>query len=1325
MVMMLVAVWRPAQGAVILVTTLQQKIDNTIPGCSLQEAIYAANLQASLAIDGVNPDGTDHFITTSCVPGTGNDTIVLPLGGAGFPETVFPMTKIVSDAHNYLGPTATPLIFSTITIEANGAVLQGGGAARAFVVGQATVMLPGGGSVSGTGFLIIRNAYIKDFVAHAGNGACGGGGGMGAGGAIYVTVGTLTIENSTFASNSAIGGDGGLPCGSFYGGGGGGFGGLGGRAGHHTAGGGGGGAVGSGGDGGPTTPDLVAAGGGGGGTATSGGSGSSTVPPVGGVSGMLCGGTGGTSNQSGSPASCAGGGGGGGGITAAQSGSGGGGGYGGGGGGSNNGGTGGAGGFGGGGGGGQDGGNGGFGGGGGAGSDSLFQLPANGTGGLFGANATASGGGGGAGLGGAIYNEGGSVVIRNSTFMGNSVSGGAGGNPIAVGAGGAIFSLNGLLAVKDATISGNSGSAGGLEVFANATASFALNNTIIASNGLNECVAASTGAAPNMVQQVGAANLIMSNAGCLGVVTTADPQLGPLQYNQGGTPTMAIGKTSPAFNTGDLGTSLPSDQRGQSRPAMNGVPDIGAFELCLTGPPLLQLPCVIPAGNSGGGVSLTVQATGRGTTTPAPGPYGLAGGSVIALTATADPHSVFLNWTGPVTDPSNPNTTVVLTEPQQAVTANFAPPNPMTLDRRALIFTAVNTTVSFTADTAPQIVRMTQSGPGAVTWTVSSNQPWLTVVPTSGTGSATLTIATKFVPGLASTQLGAITITLTGAANAVGPINVTLNTIAPAAVTSPFGSFDTPSNGLTGVAGSIAVTGWALDAVQVTRVTVCRDAVAPEVAPVDPNCAGHAEIYIGDAVFVDGARPDVQADYPALPLNSRAGWGYLLLTNFLPNLGDGTYTLRAYAFDAEALPTALGVKTITCNNGGSLAPFGAIDVPAQGAVTTGLVGNTGWVLAQRPNFADPPDGGTVNVFVDGSNVGSPGLWNARPDLTGLFPAAQYPGIAKALGIFGLDTTTLSNGVHTIFWLATGAPGGGTSGIGSEFFISSNGADVLNSAAATSSSPAATVIAARSTLDMPAAATSRIVSSETLASEIAALPSDLREVQGRRGFNLDLPLKTYAPSSGAIDVQAEELDRVELHLGSTGQHQYTGYLQTAGGLKPLPVGSSLDASTGTFTWMPGVGFYGTYHLTFVRWSGGTAVSRQDVLITLNAKGSNRNGPQTIIDAPKAGASVGSPFFVGGWAADLNSTVDTGVNTVHVWAYPLDARGKRLEPIFIGPAIYGGARPDVAAVYGDRFENSGYGIIVNGLAPGTYDIAVFAYSTVVGNFTAASVARVTLR
>jgi hypothetical protein len=105
-------------------------------------------------------------------------------------------------------------------------------------------------------------------------------------------------------------------------------------------------------------------------------------------------------------------------------------------------------------------------------------------------------------------------------------------------------------------------------------------------------------------------------------------------------------------------------------------------------------------------------------------------------------------------------------------------------------------------------------------------------------------------------------------------------------------------------------------------------------------------------------------------------------------------------------------------------------------------------------------------------------------------------------------------------------------------------------------------------------------------------------------------------------------------------------------------------------------------------------------------------------------IANDGLVAGWATDLDSQIDTGVDTVHVWAYPVIG-GRRGEPVFIGAAEYGGARPDVAAIYGDRFTNSGYGIRVGGLSPGTYDLAVFAYSTVKGGFVPASTARVTIK
>ena len=62
---------------------------------------------------------------------------------------------------------------------------------------------------------------------------------------------------------------------------------------------------------------------------------------------------------------------------------------------------------------------------------------------------------------------------------------------------------------------------------------------------------------------------------------------------------------------------------------------------------------------------------------------------------------------------------------------------------------------------------------------------------------------------------------------------------------------------------------------------------------------------------------------------------------------------------------------------------------------------------------------------------------------------------------------------------------------------------------------------------------------------------------------------------------------------------------------------------------------------------------------------------------------------------------------------------------GVAGYGGERLDVAALFGDRFRESGYGLTVQGLEPGTYDLAVFAWSTAAQTFVPARVVRVTVK
>ena len=159
----------------------------------------------------------------------------------------------------------------------------------------------------------------------------------------------------------------------------------------------------------------------------------------------------------------------------------------------------------------------------------------------------------------------------------------------------------------------------------------------------------------------------------------------------------------------------------------------------------------------------------------------------------------------------------------------------------------------------------------------------------------------------------------------------------------------------------------------------------------------------------------------------------------------------------------------------------------------------------------------------------------------------------------------------------------------------------------------------------------------------------------------------------------------------------------------------------FTWQPGVGFVGAYDLVFVRWAGGRALARHEVRIVLNPKSSGHVGPQVVIDTPTARQEVSQPFLLAGWAVDFDQAIDSGMDAVHVWAYPVDGS----DPLFVGAVATGGERPDVAAFYGSQYRDASYGLMVEGLAPGTYDLAVFAWSTVRRDFVPAKVVRVTVR
>jgi hypothetical protein len=70
----------------------------------------------------------------------------------------------------------------------------------------------------------------------------------------------------------------------------------------------------------------------------------------------------------------------------------------------------------------------------------------------------------------------------------------------------------------------------------------------------------------------------------------------------------------------------------------------------------------------------------------------------------------------------------------------------------------------------------------------------------------------------------------------------------------------------------------------------------------------------------------------------------------------------------------------------------------------------------------------------------------------------------------------------------------------------------------------------------------------------------------------------AGESGTHTIEVKQGERIELRTprGFERAHQ----LGPGGETRPLPIGSTWDAASGTFYWQPAPAFLGTYHVVFV-------------------------------------------------------------------------------------------------------------------------------------------------
>ena len=495
------------------------------------------------------------------------------------------------------------------------------------------------------------------------------------------------------------------------------------------------------------------------------------------------------------------------------------------------------------------------------------------------------------------------------------------------------------------------------------------------------------------------------------------------------------------------------------------------------------------------------------------------------------------------------------------------------IDRTSLHFGATVDAGTVVSSTAPATIRLGVTGPALITWTATPSQPWLTVSPASGSGSAVInvSIATNAALPASGTTAATIAFHVTKASNTVGPVNVSLAITPKTAPPSPpFGSFDTPAGDATVLAGSIAVTGWALDNIGINRVEIWRDLQAGE--PTTPFSSGPADprngkVFVSNAVFVEGARPDVETLNPNTPANYRAGWGYLLLTQGLFGQGNGTYKLYAFAFDQEDNVATLGSKTIVVDNNASAKPFGSIDTPAIGG-DPGTTPNFGWALTPRVNGAAtcriPANG--VQVSIDSGPLQPVAYGDARVDIAGAFPG--FTNSAAAGGHFIFDWSTLRNGPHTIGWLVTDDCNR-SEGVGSRFFNVTNGANAL--VPAPSDFPLKAETGRDDHFSLKAEATD--ASPAVALRPSAADEQDLLVLTRGYGGSAEL---ISAGENDSPTIEIKQGERIELRAprGYESAHQIV-----AGRTRGLPIGSTWDAASSIFYWEPAPGFLGRYRIVF--------------------------------------------------------------------------------------------------------------------------------------------------
>jgi hypothetical protein len=405
-------------------------------------------------------------------------------------------------------------------------------------------------------------------------------------------------------------------------------------------------------------------------------------------------------------------------------------------------------------------------------------------------------------------------------------------------------------------------------------------------------------------------------------------------------------------------------------------------------------------------------------------------------------------------------------------------------------------------------------------------------------------------------------------------------------------TIDSPSPLNAIVFGQTQFKGWALaDSAAITNLAVAVDGVA-----------------YGSAAY-GTARPDVCNVYPNRPGCPNVGWSFPFDTTQLVN-GGHTVNLTATAANGQKYTVSSNFTVANWTTGNPMHMY--IDSPnAQSAAFSGTVYFGGWALDDLTAIAQ------VAVSVDGVAFGNAVYGAARTDV-----CAAYPGRAGCPNIgwdFGLDTTSLADGVHTLAITGTSA-GGQSSTLASSFKVANE-----------SGSPISIFV------DNP-----------------GAQSGALSETVDVSGWALS--------SSGAITQVTVAVDDVSLGSAAYGRARPDVCAVYVGRAGCPNVGWDLLVDTTRFA--DGAHTLDVTAYISTEWFSGPHLTVSTPFTVAN--GSTTNPTKIFIDQPGAQSStVAGVTTVSGWAFNDNTALASVAISV--------------DGIPKGNASYGLSRPDVCAAY----------------------------------------------